>query len=106
MPIYDLRCTSETCGKRVERVTLKATTDHAPCECGAPVERVYAAGIPTKGFEPFYNPALGAFVYGRGDEHQIARQHRLIESEPPSKGDLSARRDKIRERQREAAYRR
>lgn len=105
MPIYELRCTFDACAIQFERVTLKATSDHGTCACGAPLEQVFSASIKTKGFEPFYNPALGAFVYGRGDEQQIARRNRLVEAEPPRKGDLSARLDRVHERKREAAHR-
>lgn len=60
----------------------------------------HGAVIPRGGFEPRFDIGLGEHVTGWGDVKQHMRRKHLDYREPPSAGDISARRDRIEERKR------
>lgn len=76
--------------------------------CGLPIEigqfpcvytpRPHAKALPSKGYEARFDDGLGCEVTGWGDVHQKMREHHLDYREHPSKGELSARRDRIEAR--------
>lgn len=97
MPTYDVECPN--CGTYERLVPLDRR--HDPChKCGAQVEILISAATKSKGFEPYFNHGIGEYVTGQGDINKAKREHNLRDREPPRKGDLSARMDKIHERRR------
>ena len=98
MPIYDCHCL--TCDRRWERLS-RVDDRLAPCACGGAIELELT---PAKhyGFAAYFDDGLGADVTSLGQRHQLMRRHHLDYKDHPSKGDLSARRDKIEARKREA----
>ena len=91
MPRYDVEC--PTCGT-YERVESIESRRH-PCRtCGSEVELLFTSSTPSKGFEPYFDIGLGAYVTGIGDRKKIMRQESLDYRDHISKGDQSARLDK------------
>ncbi len=54
-----------------------------------------------KGFEPFFDVGLGKYVTGWGDIHMHKRAEGLDFRDHPSKGEISARRDKAEQQSRQ-----
>lgn len=65
----------------------------------------HAAVAPAKGFEPYFDLGLGKEVTGWGDIRQEMRRKHMDFRDHPSKGAISARVDRERQRTREAAQR-
>lgn len=99
MPTYDLRCLS--CGREWERISLIASR-RDPCEeCGGAVEQVFKHSVQATPFVPYFDEGLGIQVNSFADRWTGMRRAGLQYRDLPSKGDLSARRDRIEERKRE-----
>jgi putative FmdB family regulatory protein len=93
MPLYEVRC--QDCDQQYERI-LPIAERNNPCDkCGGTVDQIYRNAIPQRGFEPYYDEGLGIFATGKGDINQAMRRLGAREREPMSRGDLSARRDKV-----------
>ena len=60
---------------------------------------------PRPAFEPYFDVGLGRYVTGWGDVRQGMREHHLDFRDHPTRGDLSARRDRIEEGKRRDAAR-
>lgn len=98
MPNYDVECPN--CGPS-ERINVPIDERDAPCEtCGSPVQVLITVGTKSKGFEPYFNDGLGVYVTGQGDINKAMREASADYRPLPTKGDLSARRDRIEERRR------
>jgi len=52
-------------------------------------------------FSNYYDEGLDVVVTGRDHRRRVMRDMKVDHREPPSRGDLSARRDKMMERRRE-----
>lgn len=95
MPNYDVEC--PTCGT-YERFK-KIADRRDPCDkCGSLVDVLITASHKTTGFEPYFDYGLGIEVTGQGDINKMKREHNLYDKDPPSKGEVSARRDRINEK--------
>lgn len=116
MPTYDYRCI--TCGYEFERslrIADRAQPLEEPCPtCDArnAIERNYAAkSVQTTAFATYFDMALGVEVTSMGQRHELmrgtidpdsgARVGKMDYRDKMSKGDLSARLDRINAQQRE-----
>ncbi len=92
MPRYDVECPN--CGTH-ERVRSVADR-RQPCDtCGSPVELLFSASTSSKGFEPYFDYGLGHTITGVGHRKQLMRGEHLDYRDHPSKGDQSARLDRV-----------
>lgn len=99
MPTYDLRC--QSCGREWERFsTIAHRAD--PCDCGGPVEQVFKPSMSYVPFTPYFDYGLGREITSFADRWRAMRQTGMQYRDLPSKGDLSARRDRIEEAKRHA----
>jgi len=64
--------------------------------------RPHAKALPSKGYEPRFDIGLGEYVTGWGDIRQHMRRNRLDFRDKMSRGQLSARRDRIEQQKRDA----
>ncbi len=92
MPLYDYRCPE--CKEEIERSATIAERHNQTCEtCGGPLEKIPK---PTPRYVPFQNYfdlGLGVEVTGRDHRRRVMRDLNCDHRDPPSKGDISARRD-------------
>lgn len=89
----------------------EAAPVHICSVCGLPVASGEMACIYTvrphgplaqrSGFTAYFDIGLGAEVTSLGQRHQLMRQNKLDYRDKMSPGDLSARRDRMREQQRD-----
>lgn len=110
MPIYDLRC--EGCGRTWERVSTIAER-YAPCEtCGAGVVQEFKHSVQATPFIPYFDWALGEQVTSLADRWRLMRPQtdgdeisrgKLEYRDKMSKGDLSARQDRLHQQAQERA---
>lgn len=99
MPNYDVEC--DNCGV-FERINWPLERRAEPCDrCGGPVQTLITSATKSKGFEAYFNYGLGEHVTGTGDINKAKRENNLRDKEPPSKGEMSARNDRINERMKE-----
>jgi putative FmdB family regulatory protein len=99
MPSYDLKCTA--CGRQWERWSTIAAR-HAPCDtCGGVVEQEFKPSAQATPFVPYFDIALGEEVGSFADRWRLMRQQRVQYRDKLSPGDLSARRDRIEQEQKE-----
>jgi hypothetical protein len=78
--------------------------------CGKPIQigewpcvytpRPHERSVQTAPFVAYYDHGLGMEITGLGDRQAEMRRNNLHYREHPSKGDLSARRDRLEERRR------
>lgn len=106
MPLYDLKC--ETCGRRWERASLIADRK-APCEeCGGAVTQEFNHSVQSNPFATYFDWGLGREITSLGDRWAAMRgtidpesgerRGQLDYRDKMSKGDLSARLDRLHER--------
>lgn len=95
MPRYDVECPK--CGV-YERISTMDGRRQPCIRCGSTVEVLITSSTKSKGFEPYFDTGLGAEVTGIGDRHVHMRQNHLDYRDHPSKGEISARADKARDR--------
>ncbi len=105
MPRYDRKC--KQCGREWERVSTIADR-MAPCEtCGGEVLEVWKPSVQNAyGFVAYWDYGLGREITGLGDRHQEMRAQHLEYRDKMSKGDMSARHDKIHQAKQEEGRRR
>lgn len=97
MPRYDVECPGCGVYERISTVGARGL----PCEtCGNNVTVLITSSTRSKGFEPMFDNGLGENITGIGDRKKIMRENKLDYRDHPSPGEASARRDKMRERER------
>lgn len=113
MPTYDLRCLD--CGREWERASTIAAR-YEPCEtCAGAVEQVFKHSVQSTPFVAYFDFALGKQINGLGDRRQAMKGEydphtgkvwgQLDYRDKMSKGDLSARDDRVQEQKRIEARR-
>lgn len=101
MPLIDVRCRS--CGTIAEVMRPLSEYPRTP-RCGACGEATEQIHLPQRyvPFTPYFDYGLGEEVTSLGHRWQLMKQHHLDYRDHPSKGDLSARRDRCEAQRREA----
>ncbi len=101
MPSYDLKCTG--CGRAWERWSSIAAR-YDPCEvCGAAVEQELKHSVQSTVFVPYFDIGLGQQIDSLPERKKAMRNAHMDYRDHPSAGEVSARRDRIHEAQREQA---
>lgn len=97
MPLYDYRCTNHRCDSfdvEFERMTFMVDRHDQKCDtCGDPLEKLDRPTPRYKPFQNYFDLGLGVEVTGRDHHRRLLRDMNAVQRDPPSKGDISARKD-------------
>jgi putative FmdB family regulatory protein len=107
MPTYDYLCPK--CGDECERIAVIANRNDQKCsQCGEQLDRIMKPQRHFKPFNPYFDMGLGVEVTSPGQRKAEMRKNGFDFKDHPSKGQTSARMDKIADKKRaqsKVAYR-
>ena len=96
MPRYDYLCPN--CGDECERQSTISQRKHQRCDqCDTVLDQIYKPQPHYKPFHGYFDIGLGVEVTGKQQRAKVMRAIDADFRDPPSKGDASARLDKINE---------
>lgn len=100
MPLYQYYC--KHCDKDVEIIAAVAARHDQPCpSCGGRLEKVQRPMTDKSIFQPYMDEGLGVFITGRDHRRRVMRDLQCDFRDHMSKGDRSARLDKINQQRRD-----
>lgn len=104
MPLYDYQCSG--CGAETEKMATVAERREQRCaDCDALLEIVHRPQRHYQIFQNYFDIGLGVKITGRDHRRRVMRDGNWDRKDPPSRGDHSARLDRIADSKRREAQR-
>jgi putative FmdB family regulatory protein len=99
MPLYDYECPE--CAFEGEQFALMVDRKNQKCpKCSTILLQVYRPTPRYKPFNPYFDIGLGVEINSLAHRKRVMKQQAMDYRDHPSKGDTSARLDKIADRKR------
>lgn len=92
MPLYDYRCKS--CSWEGEKMAPIAVRHSQKCDtCDGKLEMIFKPQPRYVPFQNYFDIGLGVEITGRDHRRRVMRDLQCDHRDPPSTGDISARKD-------------